>query len=108
MVAGDFSDYDGSLHPDILNTICDMINEWYDDGNDVIRRNLFLSITHSVHLADGLVYQWTHSQPSGNPGTSLINSIYNSFVMRLVFYARERMAGQEGSFVHDRFNCLSI
>lgn len=85
IVAGDFSNYDGTLNPNILWAICDMANDYYKDGNDEIRQLIFEDIVHSIHIAEDNVYAWTHSQPSGNPGTAIINSIYNSLATRIVY-----------------------
>jgi hypothetical protein len=87
VVAGDFSNFDGSLSSQILWYILDMINDWYDDSeeNQTIRRGLWLNIVNALHLNHDIVYQCTHSQPSGCPITAILNSIYNSIVVRMVF-----------------------
>lgn len=87
VIAGDFSNYDGSLNPQILHACLDLINEWYDDGdeNRRIRQTLFDEVVSSVHICGKLVYQWTHSQPSGNALTTILNSLYNSISMRIVY-----------------------
>lgn len=85
--AGDFSNYDGSLSSQILWYILDMINDWYDDGkeNASIRRGLWLNIVNAIHINHSVIYQCTHSQPSGCPLTAVLNSIYNSIVVRMVY-----------------------
>lgn len=85
VIAGDFSRYDTSLSAQILWRILHIINDWYDDGeeNRQIRTILFEEMVNSFHLCHGNVYQWTHSQPSGNALTVIINSIYNMYAMRL-------------------------
>lgn len=98
VIAGDFSNYDGCLNPQILWSILDIINNWYDDGerNARIRMGLWAHVVHSVHVFDDNIYMWTHSQPSGNPFTVIINSIYNSIVMRLswiIVMKEHNMAG---------------
>jgi ribosomal protein S26 len=87
VVAGDFTNYDGSLSPQILFSICDLINNFYDDSdeNRKIRMTLMSSITSGVHIADNTLYQWNKSLPSGNPFTALFNSIYNLISMRVVW-----------------------
>lgn len=87
VVAGDFTNYDGTESAQILWAICDNINEWYDDGpqNARIRRVLFAEIAHGIHIAEGNVYQWDRSLPSGNPFTAIFNSIYNLIAMRVVW-----------------------
>jgi len=84
-IAGDFSNFDGSLLLEILRAICDGINKWYDDDEQLTRTVLFEEICNGVHVCRDHVYSWTHSQPSGNPMTVIINSIFNSIVMRMAF-----------------------
>jgi len=86
-VAGDFSNYDGSLNAQILWKILDLINEFYDDGpeNALIRTVLWFEVVNSVHIFEDIIFQWTHSQPSGNPGTTHINTQYQSLAVRIVF-----------------------
>jgi hypothetical protein len=87
VVAGDFENFDGSLSSQILWKMLDMINKWYDDGeeNANIRRVLWMNIVHAVHVNGIMMYQATHSQPSGCPLTAILNSIYNSIVIRIVY-----------------------
>jgi len=87
VVAGDFSNFDGTLNSQILMSILDMVNDWYDDGeeNKLIRTVLWEDVVSSIHIYKDNLYQWTHSQPSGNPMTVIINSCYNSLSMRVVW-----------------------
>lgn len=87
VIAGDFTDYDGNLNPSFLWVVCDMANRWYNDGNDKLREILWLDVVNSMHVAGDFLYQWSHSQPSGNPGTAIINSIANSLMCRYVYYS---------------------
>lgn len=86
VVAGDYSAFDSSEQPQIHDAILKFINEWYDDGevNATIREVLWLDLVNSRHVGgDGkmnnIVYAWFHSLPSGHPGTTAINSLYNLF-----------------------------
>ena len=93
IVAGDFSNYDGTLAASILWKVLDLIEEFYENATEEeksFRRLMWLDIVHSVHAttgADGkaLIYMWTHSQPSGCPATVIINSIYHSLAARYVY-----------------------
>jgi hypothetical protein len=106
VIAGDFSNFDGSLNAQILWAILDIIHEWYDDGeeNRKIRTTLWSHIVHSTHVFDDNVYMWTHSQPSGNPFTVIINSLYNSIVMRMAWKIVMQKDGRSGM---DNF-CKSV
>jgi hypothetical protein len=95
VIAGDFSNFDGSLLQSFLWKICDMINQWYNDGpeNAQIRSVLFEDICNARVQVDGELIQWDHSQPSGNPLTVIVNSIFNQMVMRYAYLLCKRDAG---------------
>jgi len=100
VIAGDFSTFDGTLNTCIMWAFVDVINEWYDDGEDnaKIRRVLFLDVVNSVHLCRDVFYNCDHSQPSGNPITTVLNSFYNSVSMRIVFELCKRENGAIAAF----------
>nr|QUS52709.1 hypothetical protein 1 [Mute swan feces associated picorna-like virus 12] len=93
--AGDFSNFDGSLQQGVLWKICDIINDWYNDGaeNRKIRCMLWEEVCNSRVLVNGELIQQTHSQPSGNPLTVIINSMYNQIVMRMAYLYCKKTAG---------------
>nr|ULF99708.1 MAG: hypothetical protein 1 [Picornavirales sp.] len=80
--AGDFKAFDCSEQPPLHWAILRFVNKWYSDGNDEIRKVLWLELVHSRHLG-GLgndqkyIYQWHHSLPSGHPFTTIVNSMYS-------------------------------
>jgi hypothetical protein len=103
VVAGDFSNFDGSLMASVLQLILDEIIEWrfkyatefgigleYDIDEKVMRV-LFDDIINSTHIRGDNVYKWTHSQPSGNPGTVIINTLFNETMFRYVFATVTRL-----------------
>lgn len=87
MLAGDFSAWDSTMFSEVGQHIVNMINEWYDDGpvNATIREVLFMEMYSSVHLFRDVLYAWHKGMPSGNPLTSLLNSIYNNLVVRACY-----------------------
>jgi hypothetical protein len=99
-VAGDFSNYDGTLHPDILWSILDVIEEYYEKSPDYskidakVRHCLWESVVNSYHICGRHLYKLNHSQPSGNPATAILNSMYNSIACRVTFYM-ERPENEE-------------
>jgi len=107
--AGDFSKFDGTLNSCIMYAFVDVINEWYDDGveNALLRHTLFLDIFNSIHLCGDQFYGCTHSQPSGNPITTILNSFYNSVSMRIAFYRCMRAAGLSGLEFKDHVSMVS-
>jgi hypothetical protein len=96
VVAGDFAGFDGSLIQAILWAICDIINSFYDDDeeNQLIREVLFEEILNANILVQGELIRCDHSQPSGNPLTVIVNSIFNQIVMRYAFILCSRKAGK--------------
>lgn len=104
-IAGDYSAFDSSHSPTINYAILDVINEWYNDGNDAIRRVLWEEITNSHHLYGDVIYDWDHSLPSGNPLTSIINSMYNSVVFRMAWFELQP-EGFEGRF-HEHVSLIA-
>lgn len=87
IVAGDFANFDGSLLMQVLYKILEAINEWYGgtEEESLIRAALWEHICNADVLVQGHVIRQTHSQPSGNPLTVIINSIFNLIIMRVAY-----------------------
>ncbi|APG76917.1 hypothetical protein 1 [Beihai mantis shrimp virus 4] len=87
VIAGDFSNFDGSLNSQLLGRIAEIVSDWYDDGeeNALIRHVLTEYLFNAFWLVDGTVLQLNHSQPSGNPLTTLINCVYNMLIFRYIY-----------------------
>ncbi len=96
--AGDFSRFDGIHDPYIYMKICDAINHWYGDDeppeNKNVRRTLFLEFVHTQHLCKNLVFFDHQGNPSGNPLTTVINTIMVAYYMRLSWLSLARIQGQ--------------
>lgn len=92
VIAGDFSAFDGSLSYQLLQTVLDIVNDWYSGTEEEtrIRTVLWEEICASNVLVDDYVIRQTHSQPSGNPFTVIANSFVNSLVMRLAYLRAKR------------------
>lgn len=96
VIAGDFGNFDGSLVAQVLwsifweifvpwmSTFVDMESD-YGKRTLKICLGLWTHLVHSVHIFKNNVYMWTHSQPSGNPFTVIINCLYNSIIMRIAW-----------------------
>nr|ULF99798.1 MAG: hypothetical protein [Dicistroviridae sp.] len=98
VVAGDFANYDGTLSAAILWSCYDVVERFYTNSTPedrMIRRGLWCELVNSVHFtvpfdgskqgSQGFLYQWSHSQPSGNPMTVILNSVYHSVAVRYVY-----------------------
>lgn len=86
--AGDYSKFDSSQTPEILQAIYNIIEAWYgtcDEASD-IRFKLWKEITHSRHIFGNEFYEWVNGMPSGNPLTPIINTIYNLLAFRMSWH----------------------
>lgn len=96
VVAGDFTNYDGTLPADALWSVFEVVNNFYKlDARDTaeaeqIRYMLWCEIVNSVHINGNHVYMWSHSQPSGCPFTSVLNSVLHSIIVRVVYVLAAR------------------
>lgn len=91
--AGDYSGYDGSEKPMVHHAILNIINRWYDDGeeNALIREVLWAEVVQSKHISGRIIYTWPMSLPSGHPLTALINTMYNGLAFRYCWYRANDM-----------------
>ena len=92
VVAGDFSNFDGTLNTHILWQVHGIIESFYRADpswchkDAMVREALWRSIVNSKHICHGWIYQLDHAQPSGNPATAITNTMYNCLATRYVFY----------------------
>lgn len=108
--AGDFSNFDGSQHQELLWYVLDIINAWYSNStitdipqseDNKIREVLFSSMCASDVIVDNVFIRQTHSQPSGNALTVIINCIFNKLVMTLAYLDAKKDLGEA---CHNDFN----
>lgn len=78
VLAGDFSNYDGTLNAEILWKVLELIQAWYKGTveEECVREVLWCEIVNSMHLFRNTLYQFDHGNPSGNPMTTIVNSLY--------------------------------
>lgn len=82
IVAGDFEGFDASQHQRLLEACLEVLIELSrrflgaTEEDILIMRVLGVSLVNSVHIMEDLVYEWTHSLPSGHYLTAIINSIF--------------------------------
>jgi len=95
-LAGDFTNYDGSLSAALLWAAFDVIEDFYgnsDPAANTIRRAMWSEIVYSVHVYGDRCYAWDHSNPSGCPITTVLNSIAHLIAARLAYLNVARNAG---------------
>jgi len=79
IIAGDFSNYDGLLPAFVGKVALEFLNLWFEDSPEdkVARSLLFEHIYSATHICYDDVYRVCDGNPSGNPFTSLYNSLCN-------------------------------
>jgi hypothetical protein len=75
-IATDFTNWDGTLNRNLLWIIYNVIEKQYG-RNDPVSRALWQDIVTSQQVFGNVVIQVARGQPSGNPGTAIINTMYN-------------------------------
>lgn len=86
-VGGDYKCYDKTLSYQLLMKCADIFNDLYDDGpeNAKIRINIFKTCFSAFHIANAQIYRVHQGNPSGIALTSIVNSMVNALMFRIVF-----------------------
>lgn len=95
MIDGDFKEFDGTLMDQVMWRIFHILDSLYDDGNTNIRRNLWYHAVYATRSCRGVVYQCTHSLPSGFVATAEANSLYVNIIFRCVYLMLARESDME-------------
>jgi hypothetical protein len=82
-LAGDFKNFDGTLLSCLLWDIYKVIEEFYGRESKITRA-LWLEITDSRQIFGNAVAHISAGQPSGNPATTFVNTMYNTSLLYLV------------------------
>ncbi|APG77504.1 hypothetical protein [Hubei picorna-like virus 49] len=108
--AGDYSSYDGTIPPECIMAVCEIINAWYDDGeeNALARRVLFEELVHTYQTYRGVVYQTHRGNPSGNPCTTVLNTIVGAIYLYYVWNLTFLGTDLYGTDQFDRFVTMFI
>lgn len=107
-LAGDYSNYDKTFPRQLMMMIANIANEFYNDGNNVIRETLMETLCNRFHLANRVVYYQTHGNPSGNPLTTIINSFGNMALMRLAWMRLAEQHNPDLKLAFDEHVALSV
>lgn len=85
--AGDYQGFDKRHKAKLLNALLWIINRWYNGtpAEEKARKTLWLELTNSKHINDGVLFEWSNALPSGHPLTAFVNSLYNPLIKRIVF-----------------------
>lgn len=85
-IAGDYSNYDKTLPSQLMMGVAEIANRWYDDDYNGVRNVLMETLTYRYHLTNRMVFYHVHGNPSGNPLTTILNSLANMMLMRIAWY----------------------
>jgi hypothetical protein len=84
VTAGDYKGYDGKIPVPVGYGVLKTVEDFYYNSTDndrKIRSVLFLDIVNSLHLSEGKVYEFVGGNPSGQPFTSIFNSVANLIML---------------------------
>lgn len=86
-IAGDYKSFDVGQESDIKQCLFDAMVDCYPafDSYNMARRILLNTADGAYVTFAGNVYKVPKGMPSGHPGTSLINGLYNCLLHRLAF-----------------------
>lgn len=84
-IATDFTNWDGTLNRDLLWIIFEVLETQYK-RDDPVSRALWQEIVTSRQVFGNVIVQIARGQPSGNPGTAIINTMYNYGITYLCLY----------------------
>lgn len=82
--AGDFSSFDGKLMPSLIIAAYEIIAGWYGEHKQVY--DVLASETiHTMQMCLNTLYATHTGNPSGNPLTTVLNSMVNIMYMYIVY-----------------------
>lgn len=87
----DFKRWDGSLAPQVIWAVLEIIQRWYTGNgpehkvNTQARRILFDEIIHTMQVAIDCVYETHVGNPSGNPLTTPLNTMAHAIYLRYAY-----------------------
>lgn len=88
IISGDYSNYDGTIPKNVGIVVVNFINKWYDDDIKYQRARelMFEHIYSAQYVYEDKVYDVKDGNPSGNPLTSIYNSLCNIVILYSVLY----------------------
>nr|WPR16630.1 MAG: RNA-dependent RNA polymerase [Pseudoscorpian picorna-like virus 6] len=88
----DYSGFDGQIDPVLMDAFTDVVNGWYNDGdeNALIRRVLIDECIHTRAFAIDLAYEKHRGNPSGCAVTTVLNCFINAMLVRLAWMTDRR------------------
>lgn len=87
--AGDYAGYDSCMESKVALSLYEVIKDYYGNSDpeaNKVRFVLFHEILYPVIIFGDCVFEYTHGMPSGNPLTSFVNCLLNSFIFRFSYF----------------------
>ncbi|DBA13291.1 TPA_asm: polyprotein [Ajuga reptans waikavirus] len=86
--AGDYAKFDGVGAPNIYHSIVNVVNSWYNDGEENARARhcLINSIIHRNGIAGEYLFSYSQGMPSGFSMTVIFNSFVNYYYLALAWH----------------------
>lgn len=97
-IAGDFTNFDGSLNRNFLWAIYDFIEACYGRSDDLVSRAVWRDLLESKQIFGNAVVQLDRGHPSGHPLTAILNTLYNAGLTYVVLYQILEEIGTVESF----------
>jgi hypothetical protein len=85
-IAGDFSNFDGSLNRDFLWKIYQFLEECYGRSGDRVTEAIWRDLLESKQIFGNAIFKIVRGHPSGHPLTALLNTLYNAGLVYVVLY----------------------
>lgn len=82
VIAGDYTNHDGSLTLPLMMAAMSVVNRFYNDDYTKAREILTLDVGNSRHINWNKVYQWNKGLASGHAWTALLGSMGNHINIR--------------------------
>lgn len=84
----DYSEFDSSLPNDFVKMFVEVVNNWYNDGeqNAFVRKVLGYELIHTYVLIKDTLVKKYRGNPSGNPLTMILNSFASIFLLMKYYY----------------------
>lgn len=87
---GDYSKFDASAAQVVLMSITEhVINKLYNDASEednLVRCVLMATFLNNVHIVEDLVFELHQGNMSGIVLTTIVNCLFNMFLLRLAYY----------------------
>jgi hypothetical protein len=92
---GDFRSFDSRMHQQFVNQFGLFVEQWYKENDPnyklsdkSVRAILLHECMHTLELIGNSLYRSNHGNPSGNPLTTILNTLYSQWLLRMGYLAR--------------------